>query len=64
VSDAAALALDGGALPLGGGLLALLRPALELLAPGGVVALRSTSAGAAQDLPSWCRLERHDYLRA
>jgi hypothetical protein len=62
VSRAAAIALDGGALPLGGGLLALVRPALDLLAPGGVVALRSSSAGVRHDLPSWCRLERHDYL--
>jgi hypothetical protein len=62
VNRAAAVALDGGELPLGGGLLALLRPALELLAPGGVVALRSSSAGVRHDLPSWCRLERHAYL--
>ena len=59
---AAAVALEAGALPLGGGLLALLRPALDAVAPGGVVALRSSSAGVRQDLPSWCRLERHEYL--
>ncbi|MGZ3408370.1 MAG: sulfurtransferase TusA family protein, partial [Polyangia bacterium] len=62
MSRAAAVALDSGELPLGGGLLALLRPALELLAPGGVVALRSSSAGVRHDLPSWCRVERHAYL--
>jgi hypothetical protein len=62
VSRAAAIALDGGDLPLGGGLLALLRPALEALAAGGVVALQSSSAGVRQDLPAWCRLERHEYL--
>jgi len=60
--SAAAIAIDAGALPLGGGLLALLRPALLGLAPGGVVALRSSSAGVRQDLPSWCRTERHEYL--
>jgi len=60
--SAAALAIDGGDLPLGGGLLALLRPALLVMTPGGVVALRSTSPGLRQDLPSWCRLERHEYL--
>ncbi len=59
---AAAVAIDGGDLPLGGGLLALLRPALDLAEPGGVVALLSTSAAAAQDLPSWCRVEHHRYL--
>lgn len=62
MTAAAAIALDGGGLPLGGGLLALLRPALAALAPGGVVALRSSNGGVRQDLPSWCRLERHEYL--
>ena len=59
---AAAIAIDGGDLPLGGGLLALVRPALLAMAPGGVVALRSSSPGVRQDLPSWCRAERHEYL--
>ncbi|HEX6737101.1 MAG TPA: ferritin-like domain-containing protein [Vicinamibacteria bacterium] len=58
----AAAAIDGGELALGGGLLALVRPALDLLEPGGVLAVLSSSAGARQDLPSWCRLERHEYL--
>ena len=58
----AALAVDGGDLPLGGGLLALLRPALELVEAGGVVALLSSSTGVREDLPSWCRYERHVYL--
>ncbi|MDB4965823.1 MAG: hypothetical protein JWN44_1512 [Myxococcales bacterium] len=62
VSRAGAVAINGGDLALGGGLLALLRPALDLLAPGGVVALRSSSAGVRHDLPSWCRFERHTYL--
>ena len=60
--SAGAVAVDGGALPLGGGLLALLRPALDALEPGGVVALRSSQPGVRQDLPSWCRVERHEYL--
>jgi hypothetical protein len=58
----AVLAIDGGALPLGGGLLALVRPALDLLAPGGVVAVLSSAATAREDLPAWCRVERHEYL--
>jgi hypothetical protein len=58
------VAVDGGDLPLGGGLLALLRPALLLLKPGGQLALVSSAAAAAQDLPSWCRVEHHDYLGA
>ena len=60
--NAAALAIDGGDLPLGGGLLALVRPALLVMEPGGVLALRSSSPGLRQDLPSWCRMERHEYL--
>jgi TusA-related sulfurtransferase len=58
----AALAIDGGELELGGGLLALVRPALDLLEPGGVLAVISSSRSAREDLPAWCRSERHDYL--
>ncbi len=43
-NDNAALAIDGGELPLGGGLLALVRPGLELLEPGGVLAENELSA--------------------
>lgn len=59
-----AVAVDAGDLPLGGGLLALLRPALAGTEPGGVVALLSTSRAVAEDLPSFCRAERHEYLGA
>ena len=59
---AAAVAIEGGALPLGGGLLALVRPALELLEPEGVLAVLSTSPAVREDLPSWCRVERLEYL--
>jgi hypothetical protein len=52
-TTAAALAVDGGELPLGGGLLALVRPALELLEPGGVLAVLSGCRGLREDLPSW-----------
>jgi hypothetical protein len=31
-------------------------------APGGVIALASSNAGLRQDLPAWCRIERHAYL--
>lgn len=63
-SPAGAVAIDGGELPLGGGLLALVRPALTLLEPGGVLAVLSRSRSAADDLESWCRAERHEYLGA
>jgi TusA-related sulfurtransferase len=61
-AGAAVVAIDGGDLPLGGGLLALVRPALDLLPPGGVLAVLSASTPLRQDLPDWCRRERHDYL--
>lgn len=57
----AVMAVDCGELPLGGGLLALVRPALNQLAPGGMLAVLSRSAGVREDLPSWCRAERHEY---
>jgi TusA-related sulfurtransferase len=61
---AAAIAVDGGDLPLGGGLLSLVRPALTLLEPDGVLAILSRSSTVAEDLASWCRAERHEYLGA
>ena len=56
------MAVDGGDLPFAGGLLALLRPALDLVPAGGVVALLSDSASVREDVASWCRAERHDFL--
>jgi TusA-related sulfurtransferase len=49
-------------LPLGGGLLALVRPALDALEPDGMLAVLSRSPSVREDLPTWCRSERHDYL--
>ena len=63
-ASAVAAAVEGGDLALGGGLLALVRPALDLLQPGGVLAVLSSSASVREDLPSWCRAERHEYLGA
>jgi len=63
-STLAVIAVDGGDLPLGGGLLALVRPALSLLDEGGVLALLTSNRDLDQDLPSWCRAERHEYLGA
>jgi len=61
-ATAAAVAVDGGDLALGGGLLALLRPALDQLEPGGVLAVLSSARSVPDDLASWCRVERHEYL--
>lgn len=60
--DQAAVAIDCGELPLGGGLLALVRPALDLIEPGGVLAVNSTNEPLRDDLPAWCRVEHHEYL--
>jgi TusA-related sulfurtransferase len=59
---AAVIAIDTGDLPLGGGFLALLRPALDRVEPGGVIAVLSSSHTIREDLPSFCRVERHEYL--
>ncbi len=58
----AAVAIDGGDLPLGGGLLALVRPALSLLKPGGQLAILSSDPALREDLATWCKVERHEYL--
>ena len=60
--DNAALAIDGGDLPLGGGLLALVRPALDLLELGGVLAVNSINEPLRDDLPRWSQLQHHEYL--
>ena len=60
---AAAVAIDGGDLPLGGGLLALLRPALRPAGAGRRARRALVVAGRARrTCPSWCRVERHEYL--
>jgi TusA-related sulfurtransferase len=56
------VAVEGGDLTIGSGLLAILRPALELCEPGGEVAVLSSSRALAEDIASWCRAERHEYL--
>src|SRR5947207_9258463 len=61
-AELAVIAVDCGALPIGGGLLALLRPALNELEAGGLLAVLSSVPTVREDLPSWCRAERHEYL--
>lgn len=61
-TEVAVIAVDCGELPLGGGLLALVRPALEQLEPGGILAVLSRCRGVREDLPTWCRAQRHEYL--
>lgn len=61
-AEPGAAAVDAGDLPLGGGLLALVRPALDGLQAGGVLAVLSSSRTVREDLPAWCRIDRHEYL--
>jgi hypothetical protein len=61
-TEVAAIAVDGGELPIGGGLLALVRPALDVLEPDGILAVLSRSRSVREDLATWCRSERHEYL--
>jgi tRNA 2-thiouridine synthesizing protein A len=42
-----------------GDLVLELKLRLAALAPGAVLAVRATDAGAVQDLPPWCRLAGH-----
>ncbi|MEZ4752412.1 MAG: ferritin-like domain-containing protein [Bdellovibrionota bacterium] len=56
-------AIAGGDLTLGSGLLAVLRPALVLTEEGGVISLASTNTNNRFDLPRWCQVEHHQYLR-
>ena len=58
----AAIAIDAADLTLSSGLLSLVRPALALLPGGGVLAIRSRASALRDDLPTWCRIERHAYL--
>ena len=60
-NENAALAIDGGDLALGAGLLALIRPSLDLLEPGGVLAVNSVNQALRDDLPRWCQLQHHEY---
>lgn len=59
-----AAAVDAGDLPFGGGVLALVRPALLLLRPGGILTILSSNPALRQELPTWCKLEHHEYLGA
>ena len=61
-AEVGVMALDCGELPLGGGFLALVRPALDGLEPGGMLAVLSRSMSIREDLSSWCRAGRHEYL--
>ncbi len=60
----ASVAIDGGDLPFGGGLLALVRPALNGMEPGGVLAVHSRTPAIADEFFTWCKLEHHVLLES
>ncbi|MEZ6015424.1 MAG: OsmC family protein [Planctomycetota bacterium] len=55
---------DGGDLDCGSGLLLIIREAMQPLAPGGLLEVRSRESSVAVDLPAWCRLVGHDLIEA
>jgi TusA-related sulfurtransferase len=62
MQTAASVAVDCGELPFGGGMLALVRPALDLLEPGGVLAVLTSTRSNADDLGTWCKVEHHTLI--
>jgi TusA-related sulfurtransferase len=54
--------VDAERLELGGGLEVLLAAALERVAPGGVLEIRTPSRGVALELPGWARVAGHDVV--
>lgn len=54
--------VDGGDLDCGSGLLLVIKRAMDGVAPGGMLEIRSTEGSVREDLPAWCRMTRHPYL--
>lgn len=53
---------DGGDLDCGSGLLLIIRNAMQPIAAGGVLEVRSRERSVREDLPAWCRLVGHSLL--
>ncbi|MEH7108771.1 sulfurtransferase TusA family protein [Bacillus sp. JJ1764] len=53
---------DGGDLDCGSGLLLIIKKAIDPLAPGEVLEVRSRERTVAEDLPAWCRMVEHGFL--
>jgi len=53
---------DGGDLDCGSGLLLIIRRAMDPLAAGGVLEVRSREGSVREDLPAWCRMTDHALL--
>lgn len=53
---------DGGDLDCGSGLLLIIRNAMQPLASGGVLEVRSREGSVKEDLPAWCRMVGHSMI--
>jgi len=60
--SSASIAVDGGGLSLREGLLAIIRPALQLLEPGGILAVNTTNNRVGEELKVWCDRWHHKYF--
>lgn len=53
---------DGGDLDCGSGLLLIIKKAMDPIAAGEVLEVRSRERTVAEDLPAWCRMVGHEFL--
>jgi len=62
-SPAAEHVFDGGDMDCGSGLILLIRQNMQRVRAGGVLEIRSTERTVTAELPPWCRMTGHEYLR-
>lgn len=53
---------DGGDLDCGSGLLLIIKKAMDPIAAGEILEVRSRDRTVAEDLPAWCRMVNHQFL--
>lgn len=53
---------DGGDLDCGSGLLLIIKKAMDPIAEGEILEVRSRERTVVEDLPAWCRMVKHDFL--
>jgi TusA-related sulfurtransferase len=57
------LTFDGGDMDCGSGLILLIRQHMERVPAGGVLEIRSSEPTVTVELPPWCRMSGHEYLK-
>ncbi len=55
---------DGGSMDCGSGLILLIRQNMMLVPAGGLLEIRSTEPTVESELPPWCRMAGHTYVRS